>query len=223
MLEKVPASIGRALSNVRAGATKLAIYDEAFADVPETIEVRSPSFADGQAIPERYTADGAGTSPQLAWRLPGDAASLVLLVEDSDIPAREPLVHAIAWNLDADLLGLPGGALSGEPSVPTGRNSFLRSDWLPCDPPTGHGPHRYAFQLFALDKRLDFDSPPGRGALLAAMKGHVLSKGVLIGTYERVAPEGAASGKNVAAVAALAFGAGLLSVAFWRLRKRNRA
>jgi Raf kinase inhibitor-like YbhB/YbcL family protein len=222
MLEKVPASVGRALSRVRAGSEKLAIYDEAFADVPENIEVSSPSFADGQAIPERYTADGAGSSPALNWRLPGDAAALVLLVEDSDAPAREPLVHAIAWNLDSDLTGLPGGALSGEPSVATGRNSFMRSDWLPCDPPTGHGPHRYAFQLFALDQRLDFDSPPGRSALLKAMKGHVLAKGVLIGTYERVAPEAGRRGNGVA-IAGLAFAAGLLSVAFWRLRSRRDA
>lgn len=218
MLEKVPAGVGRALSRVRAGATKLAIYDDAFADIPETIEVSSPAFADGQAIPPRHTADGSGSSPPLNWRLPGDAAALVLLVEDSDSPSFEPLVHAIAWNLDADLVGLPGGALSGEPSVDTGRNSYLRSDWLPCDPPTGHGPHRYAFQLFALDRPLELDGTPGRSALLAAMKGHVLAKGVLIGTYERVSP---ATKSRAPLIAASAVGvvAGLLSVAFWRLRK----
>lgn len=218
MLEKVPASVGRALSAVRAGATKLALYDEAFAEAPETIEVSSPAFADGQAIPERHTADGAGTSPALSWRLPGDAASLVLIVEDADSPSIEPLVHAIAWKIDPDAERLPEGALSGEPTVEMGRNSYLRSEWLPCDPPTGHGPHRYAFQLFALDTPLTFESPPGRAALLAAMKGHVLARGALIGSYERVAAPG---GRNGAYLAAGAVGvvAGLLSVAFWRLRR----
>lgn len=219
MLEKVPGGIGRALSGVRAGATKLALYDAAFAAAPESIEVSSPSFADGQAIPARHSADGVGTSPALSWRLPGDAAALVLIVEDSDSPSPEPLVHAIAWNLDAASDGLAEGALSGVPSVETGRNSYFRTDWLPCDPPTGHGPHRYAFQLFALDTPLTFDSPPGRSALLEAMKGHVLARGALIGTYERV---GAPSKGNAPLIAASAVGvvAGLLSVAFWRLRKR---
>ncbi|MDO9487061.1 MAG: YbhB/YbcL family Raf kinase inhibitor-like protein [Sphingomonadaceae bacterium] len=221
MLEKIPGSLGRALSGVRAGATKLAIYDAAFAAAPESIEVSSLSFADGQAIPARYTADGPGTSPALAWRLPGDAAALVLIVEDADSPSFEPLVHAIAWNIDPDLTGLPAGVLSGETAMETGRNSYLRTDWLPCDPPTGHGPHRYAFQLFALDTPLSFDSPPGRSALLAAMKGHVLARGALIGTYERVARPSKGKAPLIAA-SAVGVVAGLLSVAFWRLRNKDR-
>jgi phosphatidylethanolamine-binding protein (PEBP) family uncharacterized protein len=38
----------------------------------------------------------------------------------------------------------------------TGRNSFLQTAYLPPDPPTGHEPHLYAFQIFALDRKLDF-------------------------------------------------------------------
>lgn len=220
MLGKLPAGVGRALSGVRAGATKLALYDAAYAAAPESIEVSSPAFADGQAIPSRHTADGVGTSPALVWRLPGDAAALVLIVEDSDSPSPEPLVHAIAWDLDAASDGLPEGALTAEPSVDTGRNSYFRTGWLPCDPPTGHGPHRYAFQLFALDTPLRFDAPPGRAALLEAMTGHVLARGALIGTYERVAT--ASKGKTpLIAAGAVGVVAGLLSVAFWRRRKRD--
>jgi phosphatidylethanolamine-binding protein (PEBP) family uncharacterized protein len=66
-----------------------------------------------------------------------------------------------------------------------GRNSFLAAEWLPPDPPTGHGPHLYVFQMFALDRKLDFDNHPGRGEVVKAMKAHVLAKGLLIGTYER--------------------------------------
>ncbi|WP_426000483.1 hypothetical protein [Caulobacter sp. DWR1-3-2b1] len=57
---------------------------------------------------------------------------------------------------------------------------------MPPDPPTGHGPHLYAFQIFAPDRRLDFDHPPGRKAVVEAVTGHVLAKGVLVGAYERV-------------------------------------
>ena len=66
-----------------------------------------------------------------------------------------------------------------------GRNSYLQAAWLPPDPPPGHGVHRYAFQLFALDRGRDFDSTPGRDAVLAAIKEHGLASGCLIGTYER--------------------------------------
>ena len=66
-----------------------------------------------------------------------------------------------------------------------GRNSFQQTAWLPPDPPTGHGPHLYVFQVFALDRKLDFEHPPSRKALADAMRDHVVAKGVLIGTYER--------------------------------------
>jgi phosphatidylethanolamine-binding protein (PEBP) family uncharacterized protein len=63
-----------------------------------------------------------------------------------------------------------------------GRNSFLQTSY----PPTGHGPHLYAFQIFALGRKLDFDHAPGRSAVVEAMTGHVLAKGVLVDAYERV-------------------------------------
>ena len=66
-----------------------------------------------------------------------------------------------------------------------GRNTFLSAGWLPPDPPTGHGPHLYVFQIFALDRKLEFSGHPSRSQLARAMKGHVLAKGLLIGTYER--------------------------------------
>ena len=57
--------------------------------------------------------------------------------------------------------------------------------WLPPDPPSGHGPHDYVFQLFALDTPVRADAGVGRSALIDAMEGHVLSAAVLTGTYER--------------------------------------
>src|SRR3546814_7454844 len=67
-----------------------------------------------------------------------------------------------------------------------GRHSFFGEGWLPPDPPTGHGEHRYAFQLFALDDDTpDPGETPRRAALVKAMRGHVLAAGLLIGTYSR--------------------------------------
>ncbi|MET0985379.1 MAG: YbhB/YbcL family Raf kinase inhibitor-like protein [Steroidobacteraceae bacterium] len=121
-------------------------------------------------------------SPPLEWRgVPRTAAAVVLLVEDADSPTPHPVVHALVWDLPATDALLPEGALRDENKdshIPTtGRNSHLTRTYLPPDPPPGHGPHRYVFQVFAVEPRLKFDAPPGRDALLEALRGHVVAKG----------------------------------------------
>lgn len=190
MLEKIPGVIGRALESVRAGAADLAVAHTELTGATAGIEVSSAAFGYNEMMPARYTADGAGVSPPLEWRgVPRTAAAVVLLVEDADSPTPHPLVHALVWDLPATDALLPEGALRDEGKdshIPTtGRNSYLARAYLPPDPPRGHGPHRYVFQVFAVDQRLKFDAPPGRGALLDALRGRVLAKGLLIGRYER--------------------------------------
>jgi phosphatidylethanolamine-binding protein (PEBP) family uncharacterized protein len=70
-----------------------------------------------------------------------------------------------------------------------GRSSFFQEGWLPPDPPTGHGDHHDAFQLFALgDGAGDPGSTPRRGAMVKAMRGRVLAAGLLTGIYSRGEP-----------------------------------
>ena len=83
----------------------------------------------------------------------------------------------------------PEGALASKDNdgsgLHMGRNSFLQASWLPPDPPPGHGTHRYAFQMFALEPGPAFDGTPGREAVLEAVRERGLASGCLIGTYER--------------------------------------
>ena len=154
-----------------------------------SLEVSSPAFDDGSRIPLRYTADGEGLSPPLQWSgVPVDAASLVLLVEDPDSPTPRPMVQAIAWGLTSGRSQLLEGALSApDGRMQVGRNSLFGNGYTPPDPPPGHGPHRYAFEVFALDYDPPLGTAPGRSQVLAALKGHVLARGVLTGIYERTA------------------------------------
>ncbi|MEE7494382.1 YbhB/YbcL family Raf kinase inhibitor-like protein [Methylobacterium oryzae] len=189
MLEKVPGVVGEALSGLKAGLDKTATRAD-FSDVPESVTLSSSAFADGADMPARFTADGAGVSPPLAWRgLPDSTAALVLLVEDAGSPTPRPLVHLIAWAIPPEPAELPEGALPSPgragAGLPLGRNSFLRPEWLPPDPPTGHGAHAYVFQLYALRQPLSLAEAPGRGALIEAMRGRVLAKGTLTGVYHR--------------------------------------
>jgi Raf kinase inhibitor-like YbhB/YbcL family protein len=202
MLQHVPQWLGHALRGLRAGHEKLAILQPglgAFAP----LDLTSLAFADGGRLPDRFTADGAGVSPPLAWRdPPAGTAQLALLVEDADSPTPQPLVHAVVWGLPATAGQLAEGAIvadgAGDGTRDVGRNSYLREGWLPPDPPTGHGEHRYVFQLFALSAgAADPGRDPGRSALLAAIEGHVLAAGLLTGIYSReeaapVGPVGAA-------------------------------
>lgn len=202
MLEHIPAWLGRTLGNVRAGASKLAIVQPELGGRFDPIDLSSPAFAQDARLPPRFTADGEGVSPPLVWGpLPAGTASLALLVEDADAPAPQPLVHAIVWGIAADAGRLAEGAIVADgggdrETGDVGRNSYLNEGWLPPDPPTGHGEHRYVFQLFALDSGVeDPGTSPGRSALIRVMAGHVLAAGLLIGTYSRGEEAGAGGGQ----------------------------
>lgn len=189
MLENLPSGVGRVLGNVRPGLDELVI-DRPEAATSGKLAVTSPAFADGGSIPVRFSQDGAKISPPLEWKgVPTGTAAVMLIIEDADSPTPSPLVHAIVADLpgrDGALAegALPSPAGDGEPHA-MGRNSFLKSGYLPPDPPPGHGPHRYAFQVFALRVAPDPARVTGRRALIEALKGNVLAKGCLIGTYER--------------------------------------
>lgn len=190
MLEKVPHAVGRALRGLRAGCEKLVSEHAAFVEASPLIRLESPAFSDGGSIPVRFTADGVGVSPPLAWRgAPPGTHGFVLIVEDPDAPAPEPLTHLLAFDVPPGHTAVDEGAFPSprhEGAVlEVGRNAFRKAAWLPPDPPTGHGAHHYAFQLFALNRRLTFDGPPSRAEVVEAMRGHVLAKGVLAGVYAR--------------------------------------
>jgi len=189
MLEHLPHGVGRALRGLRSGLDELVWTNLAADAAPDVVVVTSPAFQDGEPMPSRYTQDGRlRRSPPLAWRgAPVAAAAAVLIVEAADSPTPTPVVHALAWNLPiADEIVV--GALSPIDGAAghLGWNSFHKLGWLPPDPPPGHGPHRYVFQVFALDRPLSFDRTPGRREIAAALKGRVCARGRLIGTYERI-------------------------------------
>ncbi len=194
MLEKLPDAVGHALRNQRAGLEQLVFNRIDLRGGTGAIEVRSLAFADHGPLPIHYTADAEGLSPPLQWLgVPAAARTLVLIVEDADAPTPHPLVHAIVVDLPPGDGAIAEGALDSTDhegmGLHAGRNSVLRATWLPPDPPPGHGVHRYAFQMFALDGGPPFDGTPGRDAVVDAIRERGIASGMLIGTYER--PDGA--------------------------------
>jgi phosphatidylethanolamine-binding protein (PEBP) family uncharacterized protein len=188
MLEGLPEVVGRALRGRRAGLDRILFNRFSLGAGQGAIDVKSLAFADHAPIPVIYTADADGRSPPLQWTgVPPQATRVLLVVEDADSVMPQPLVHAIVVDLPVGDMSLPDGAIDPEADLPgrLGRNSVLGTGWLPPDPPPGHGPHRYAFQVFALAGGRGHRGAPGREAVARAIARYGLASGCLIGTYER--------------------------------------
>ncbi len=186
MLEKLPQSIGRALQHRRAGIEKSTIARLLTRKPLPSLQVQSRSFEHQHSIPVAHTADGEGRSPELNWEwLPYATESLVVVIEDPDAPSLEPLVHAIVVNIPPAARSLREGALGEPRALHMGRNSYLRQTWLPPDPPPGHGPHHYLFQVFALRLGAAFSNAPGRQEVCEILGYFAIAAGRTAGVYER--------------------------------------
>lgn len=117
------------------------------------LTLRSPAFAQGGAIPKKYTCDGENRSPPFAWSgVPERTQSLLLVCDDPDAPGGV-FHHWAAFNIPADWTGLRGGygPETLEDSFRQAMNDFGKPGYAgPC-PPRGDKPHAYHFRLSALD------------------------------------------------------------------------
>ena len=141
----------------------------------------SPSFAEGGAIPSKFTCDGQNVSPALDWEgAPAQAAAFALIVDDSD---ARGFVHWVAFDIPGGTRGsLPEGVPAGGPPL-QGRTSFGKGGYGgPCPP---SGVHHYHFTLYALSALLNLGSSATADDLRRAMSGKVLGQTSLTGTYRR--------------------------------------
>ena len=147
------------------------------------LTVTSSAFKAGERIPKKYTGEGADVSPPLSWSgAPAGTQEFALICDDPDAPTPKPWVHWVVYKIPADRPALgedgAGGALEG-------RNGWPRMGYGGPMPPPGHGVHRYYFKVYALDQPLGLKPGATKEELVAAMEGHILDQGELVGTYER--------------------------------------
>lgn len=162
----------------------------AWAPPAAALTLESSAFSAGDAIPREYTCQGIDVSPQLSWSdVPPSAKSLVLIVEDPDVPdpaaPKRTWIHWVLYDIpptakglarDVPTAGLPDGTRQGA-------NDWKQAGWGgPC-PPIGR--HRYIFKLYAVSKSLGDLGLATARELEAAMKGHIAAEAELIGTYEK--------------------------------------
>jgi Raf kinase inhibitor-like YbhB/YbcL family protein len=149
------------------------------------ISLKSPVFADGARIPDKYTRLGDNASPPLQWDdLPEAAQSLALVVEDPDAPSGV-FRHWAIYDIPASKGGLDDSEARAT-DLPQARNDFGEARYDGPQPPAGHGPYRYQFKLMALDVPA-LEVPPDADveSVAEAAAPHVIDQAVLVGTYER--------------------------------------
>jgi len=155
-----------------------------------SLSLTSSGFSSGGAIPRQFTCDGADLSPSLQWSgAPAGTKSFALVVHDPDAPVD--FTHWLVYGIPQAVDALTQGASTdgdGDGAMPRGSaegiNGFRSVGYAgPCPPPGK--PHHYVFQLYALDVYVTL--PPGarREELQAAMRGHILAEGKLVGVYQR--------------------------------------
>ena len=158
-----------------------------------SLELKSSSFL-GDTIPNKYEGSrenthcsGQDISPELSWGPPPEGTqSLALIVIDKDSPLWFNFVHWVLYDLPPDKRELPEGiAKRGElrDGSRQGNNGFDKIGYAgPCPP--GHSPHRYLFDLYALNTRLNLPAAVSKSQVEKAMKGHVLASGEIVGKYQ---------------------------------------
>jgi Raf kinase inhibitor-like YbhB/YbcL family protein len=158
----------------------------AAAAIPATLALTSANVQDGR-IPKQFTCDGADSSPALTWAAPpATTASLALIMTDPDAPGGT-FVHWVLYDLPATkrelASGIPKQAQLND-GARQGRNDFGNLGYGgPCPPPGR--PHRYVFELYALDTKLGLAPGGSRKQVEDAAEGHILARGELTARYGR--------------------------------------
>jgi Raf kinase inhibitor-like YbhB/YbcL family protein len=155
----------------------------------------STAWADGGAIPAKYTQTGGEVSPPLAWtNAPEGTQSFVLIAHDVDSAVGtgvDDTLHWLLWNIPASATGLSeriphDSQLADGTRQISATGPFYRGPGAAASGPA----HHYVFELYALDTTVDVPAvgstpPQTRAAVVAAMSGHVRGKAALVGLFKR--------------------------------------
>ena len=151
-----------------------------------SMQLTSPAFETGGAIPARHTGEAEDVSPALNWTdAPDGAASFAVICHDPDAPLVTPgrygYVHWVLYNIPGDATGL--AEATGEHTQ--GVSDFGKPGYGGPMPPEGHGVHNYFFWVLALDADLALEPGIGMWDLLERIEPHVIGMNRLVGTYQR--------------------------------------
>ncbi len=149
------------------------------------MKITSPAFEEGGIIPSLYTCEGKNISPPLLFlSLPKNAKSLVLIMDDPDVPKTlRPsgmYDHWIVFNIPPSTQKIEQNEA---PAGVQGKNTGGKNQYTgPCPPDREH---RYFFKLYALDTLLNLKEGVTKEEVENAMRGHIIDQCQLMGRYEK--------------------------------------
>lgn len=149
------------------------------------MKLTSSAFQDGGVIPSVYTCEGKGINPPLEISaVPKEAKSLVLIMDDPDVPAfvrpDQMYDHWVVFNIPPTTHKI---AENSHPPGISGKNTSGKNGYIgPCPPDREH---RYFFKLYALEKMLDLHAGATKKEVEKAMQGAILAQCQLMGRYEK--------------------------------------
>jgi Raf kinase inhibitor-like YbhB/YbcL family protein len=147
------------------------------------LSVTSSAFIHAERIPDRFTGDGEGISPPLAWKnVPDGTESFAIICSDPDAPLTYGFTHWVLYNIPQDVRSIDAGEDS---KFTAGANGAGKSGYYPPTPLPGHGDHFYYFHLYALDAMSPLEPGLDSDKLLARVDDHILVQARLVGRYSR--------------------------------------
>ena len=168
------------------------------APAPPPFRIMSPDLVDGSPVPNKFTcaAGAQAVSPALQWtNPPRGTLSFVLIVHDMEPrPQRklDDILHWMVWNIPPNATKYPQGVPSNTADLPDGSHQTNGNPGQggvtgyrpPCPPQNVPQPHHYAFDLFALDAKVDVETAT-RADVMKAMDGHILAHDSLVVPFNR--------------------------------------
>jgi len=162
------------------------------------VKLWTDAFSDNAFMPKRHEFDvadfgahGENVSPALQWSdLPADTKSLALTVYDPDAPTGSGFWHWVVVNIPVGTQGLAEDAGRADGSgLPAGAlqliNDYGTRGFGGAAPPKGDKPHRYIWNLFALDGRSKLPAGASPAKVVSALNGRIIARGTLTGTFSR--------------------------------------
>jgi para-nitrobenzyl esterase len=148
------------------------------------LKVTSPAFKDGGDIPFENTLYRGNHFPGLSWsKGPAATQSYAIIMQDGDgNRGGDAILHWTMYNISDRTTSLEPNLANPPPPGSAYGPNVLGPHHIYEGPRTPMGPrHRYHFQVFALDTPISVDPNGDWAGLKAAISGHVLASGQLIG------------------------------------------
>jgi Raf kinase inhibitor-like YbhB/YbcL family protein len=168
------------------------------APTPPPMRLMSVDINDGTQIPAKYTCSAEQPmSPALKWsNTPRGTESFALIVHDMEPRPRkgvDDILHWMVWDIPGTASLLPEAVLSNTEDLPDGSHQTNGNAGQgaiigyrpPCPPQGVPVPHHYAFELFALDQKLNLQANSTRADILKAMDGHILGHSAIVAIFSR--------------------------------------